>query len=173
MGNFVAIRCAPSCLLLLLSVQWHSRPGQKQCCHSTVPNQEEVNHDLWGIFDTYYGYYLYTPMWKFKKSVKPAFCKCSDDAVSVGIWIILFEICVVWLLPLCNHSSVSMLARHHTSLCLSKMQSPFSALFMREEIRQDTVCGDKEFCLFQTYSLKGENRPLVTLKGKARWPWKQ
>lgn len=32
---------------------------------------------------------------------------------------------------------------------------------------------DEEFCLFETYGLKGENRPLVALKGKARWPWKQ
>nr|XP_046246831.1 tyrosine-protein kinase receptor Tie-1 isoform X6 [Scatophagus argus] len=39
---------------------------------------------------------------------------------------------------------------------------------MREEIRQDTVRGDKEFCLFKTYGLRGENRPLVALKGKAR-----
>lgn len=48
---------------------------------------------------------------------------------------------------------------------LNPFLSPFQ---IREENRQDTVCGDKEFCLFKMYRLRGENRPLVALKGKAR-----
>lgn len=38
---------------------------------------------------------------------------------------------------------------------------------VHEEIRQDTVGGDMEFCLFRTYGLKGENRPLVALERKS------
>lgn len=39
---------------------------------------------------------------------------------------------------------------------------------LQEEIRQDTVRGHSDSCLLRSRSPKGENRPLVALKGKAR-----
>lgn len=91
-------------------------------------------------------------------------CSVSVDMVPVGNQIILFmsALCGVRLF-LCCACQVP-----HPALFIEDINPPLSPFQMWEVIRQDTVCVDKEVCLFKTHSLRVESRPLVALKGKAR-----
>lgn len=90
-------------------------------------------------------------------------CSVCVYSAPVGNQIILFDICFVWP-PLALCVSVCLWLPGTTPCFVSPSLSAFQ---MREEIRQDTVYGDKEFCLFKTHSPKRENRPLVAPKRKS------